>query len=297
MGVIFQNGYDSSPYATYASGDAYPSLVFDFVNQTYAVGGSAGDAGTQPLTHARIAHSGNWLAGGTITASSTATDYFSAAPDTSLTYEKWKPSSVPATWEFDNGSAVACDYCCIGAHTMGTDGASFKVQYYDGSSWVDLCDTTAPDDDMEIMVLFNFVTAQKWRLYITGASPSIAIIKFGVALQMERPLYGGHSPLDLSRQTTMRSSKSSTGEFLGRTKLRTMLSTEFAWSNLTAAWVRENWRPFQKAIEEEPFFIAWRPDTFSEVGLCYSDNMPIPQNSGTRDLMNVSLQVNARGYD
>jgi len=114
---------------------------------------------------------------------------------------------------------------------------------------------------------------------------------------MERPIYGGHAPIKFARQTILRSNYSETGEYLGRTKQRTYLSTSFAWNNLTAAWIRSNWEDLQKGIEAEPFWIAWRPTTFGDVGFCQVDEVPIPQNIGVRDLMSVSMNVRARGYD
>lgn len=267
MGVIFQTGY-SLP------------------------------GGDKPLTHARIAHSGNWLSGGTITPSTTDAAYFANGPANSLTYEKWKATALAATWEYDHGAAALCDYCVIGAHNMGTNGNTLQIQYWNGASWTGVIPATAITDDMEIMAIFGQQTRQRWRISISGGSiPEIGVIKFGKAMQMERPIYGGHAPLHMARQTVLRSNQSDTGEFLGRTKQRVQLGSTFSFANLTAAWVRANWRPFQKAIETEPFFIAWRPQDFSEVALCQSDAVPIPQNMGVRDLMSVEMQVRARAYD
>lgn len=249
----------------------------------------------EPLTHARIAHSGNWLTGGTITASSTATGFFADGPDNSLTYEKWKGSAA-ATWEYDHGSTAECDYCVIGAHTMGTDGATFKIQY-DNGGWVDLCAAQSPTTNQPIMVIFEPQTRQKFRVNISTGTPEIAVIKFGKALQMPQAIYGGHAPIDMSRQTVFRSNMSETGEFLGRTKQRNYLSSSFAWAHLESAWVRANWRPFQIAAESDPFFVAWRPTTFSECSLVQAEQIGAPENMGIRDLMSVSMSVVGYGYD
>lgn len=255
-------------------------------------------SGDQPLTHARIAHDNNWLSGGTVTASSTATGFFADGPTNGLTYEQWKPSAMPATWEYDHGSAAQCDYCVIGAHTMGTNGNTLQVQYWNGVSWTGVIPATAITTDEPIMAIFGPQTRQRWRISISnGTAPTIGVIKFGKALQMERPIYGGHAPIPMARQTIMRSNNSESGEFLGRAKQRLYLSTSYDWQNLTAAWVRANWPSFQKAIEDSPFFIAWRPATFGDVALAQTDQVPIPQNMGVRDLMSVSLSVRARGYD
>ena len=255
-------------------------------------------SGDEPMTHARIAHSGNWFAGGTVTASTTDSDYFEDAPDNSLTYEKWKPTAIGATWETDLGAAQEVDYCCIAAHDMGTKGVSLVVQYHNGSTWVDVSPVTAIADDSPVMAIFEPVTAQRWRISLSvGTAPKIGVIRFGKALQMQRAIYGGHSPLDLGRQTVLRSNISATGQFLGQSKIRNHLSASFAWQHLTADWVRTNWMPFQRAMEEEPFFIAWRPDDFGEVGYCQSNTPAVPQNTGQADLMSVTLQVKALAYD
>lgn len=254
--------------------------------------------GDEPLTHARIAHSGNWLAGGTATASTTDADFFANGPLNSLTYEKWKPTALPATWEYDHGSAAAVDYCVIGAHTMGTNGNTLEIQYWNGSAWVDVIPATAIADDSPIFAIFGEQTRQRWRIQISnGTVPTIGVVKFGTAMQMERPLYGGHAPLNMARQTTLRSNMSESGEFLGRTMQRVQLSTSYAWQHLSSAWVRANWYPFQRAIETEPFFIAWRPETYSEVGLCQVDGTPVPENMGIRDLMSVEMEVRGYGYE
>ena len=255
-------------------------------------------SGDQPLTHARIAHSLNWLSGGTVTASSTATGYFAGGPTNSLTYERWKPAGATATWEYDHGSAVECDYCAIAAHTMGTNGNSLTVQYYDGAAWQDLTASTAITTDGPLMAILEPVTAQRWRISLaSGTAPEIGVVKFGSALQMQQPLYGGHAPISTARQTILRSNYSETGEFLGRSKQRTYLATQYAWQHPTEAWVRANWPTFQLATESEPFFIAWRPDRLDDVAFAQLDEVPIPSNMGIRAYMEVSMQVRARGYN
>jgi hypothetical protein len=255
-------------------------------------------SGDKPLTYARIAHSLNWLSGGTASVSSTATGFFANAPLNTLTYERWKPASVTATWEYNHGSAAEADYCCIAAHTMGTNGNSVQVQYWTGSAWADLCPVTAVTSDEPIMVIFEPETRQRWRISITGGTaPEVGVIKFGTAMQMERPIYGGVAPIPMARQTILRSNYSETGEYLGRVQQRSYLSASYSWQHLTSDWVRANWPDFQRATEAEPFWLAWRPGTFGDVGYCQVDEVPIPSNMGIRDLLSVSMSVRARGYD
>jgi hypothetical protein len=252
----------------------------------------------EPLTNARIAHSGNWFSG-TVTASTTAAGFFASGPDNSLTYETWKPTAIPATWENDLGSAVLVNYCCIAAHTLGTNGCTITIQYWDGSAWVDRTPATLIADNMPIFCIFAGTTAQRWRVNITAGAgnPSIGVIKFGAALQMQQPFYGGHTPLALAVQVILRSNQSETGENLGRTKQRVMFGTSFSWQHLKADWVRTNWPPFQRAMAADAFFIAWRPIDYSEVGFCQVDQIPAPSNMGVKDYMSVDMSVRALGYD
>ena len=254
----------------------------------------------KPTTHARIAHSANWNAGGTITASTTATGYFADAPDNSMTYEKWSPSALPATWQNDLGSALECDYCCIAGHSMGTNGNTLQVQYDStgGGVWVDVINTAITSDE-PIYCIFEPETYQKWRgLISNGTAPEIAVIRFGLSLQMERPIYQGHTPINMNRKTTVRSTKSELGQWLGRSRIRSDLTGSFQWSNLTSAWARANIYPLIKAVEVEPFFIAWRPGTFTDVQYCWTtDNPEGPPNAGSRDLVSFGMNVEALGYE
>lgn len=256
--------------------------------------------GDEPTTHARIAHSGNWNAGGTISASTTAAGFFADAPDNSLTFEKWAPSALPATWEIDLGSALEIDYCAIAGHNMGTNGNTLQVQYDStgGGVWVDVINAAITDDE-HIFAIFEPKTFQKWRIRISGGTaPSIAVIRFGKALQMERAMYAGHTPLKTNRKTTIRSTKSELGQWLGRTKIRNMLTGNFEWDNLTSDFVRANIGLFIRSIETEPFFIAWRPATFTDVEYCWTMSNPDgPTNTGPRDLASFSVEVEALGFE
>ena len=148
MGVIFQSGY------TLPGGD-------------------------EPLTHARIAHSGTWVTQGVITASTTATGYYASAPDNSLTYEKWSPTALPADWENDFGASQTVDYCAVAAHNLFTAGCSVKVQSWNGATWDDVISTTIVADNSPLFFIFEPVTATKFRLRITSGSSN--------------PTIGGHS--------------------------------------------------------------------------------------------------------
>lgn len=257
-------------------------------------------APARPLTHARIAHA-TITRTGSLSASGEQAGFEADAALNPLTYESWKPDALPATWRIDAGAAVSVDYVGIARHTLGTDGASVKPQWSDNDSvWNDITGIAAhaPADDGQILFLFAAESHRYWRIEVTGSTiPSISVVFIGVALAMERPIYGGHSPLDLSRTTVIRPLRSERGQFLGRSIVRGGFAADFSWQHLTPTFYRTEFELFVEDALRFPFFLAWRPSTFTEsVGYVWSGQDIAPSNMGTgKGLMQVSLSVEGLG--
>jgi len=186
---------------------------------------------------------------------------------------------------------------------MGTDGASVKPQWSDNdSAWNDITGITAhaPADDGPVLFLFAAESHRYWRIQVTGTTiPSIGVVFIGAALAMERMLYGGHSPLDLSRTTVIRPHQSERGQFLGRRIVRGGLHADFSWQHLTPDFYRSEFEPFVADALEFPFFLAWRPSTFTEsVGYVWTGQDISPTNMGIgKGLMQVSISVDGLGLN
>lgn len=257
----------------------------------YVAGGSI-----EPLTHARISHSENWMLIDSTAASSTETDFDADATANTMTYEKWKPTVTPAYIEHTALVNHNCDSCCIAAHDLGTQKASISIQYHNGSTWISFVGPVTISSNNPIIALFNGTLATRWRVYIHSATamPYIGVICFGTVTQMPRPLYGGHEPAILNRNAVYRTNRSESGELLGRSVIRRSLNASFTWSNIEADWVRTHWSSLQIGVESEPFFIAWRPDTFAvETAYVLSGPLSPPSNQGVRDLMTLELSGEA----
>lgn len=249
----------------------------------------------QPLCNARIAHSRNWVTG-TPSVTGTAVGYFSDAPNDTLTYERWKPDALPAVWQLNDVSGDV-NYCAIAAHTCGSDGVIVSVEYWDGTSWMPI-DSVAPTDDSPIMFLFQTVSSDMLRVLFTGSvAPEVGVLKFGIVLELPDQIFSGHVPVSLGRRTVLRSNYSDTGEFLGRTRQRSFQETAFSWDKLPRAWIDAWWPDLQRAIESEPFWIAWRPSSFQDVAFAQVDEVPIPSFTGMRDFMAAEFSVRALGVD
>ena len=252
----------------------------------------ADSGAADPLSHARIGYS-TITRNATVTASSAAPGFPASSIKHPLTYERWLPTTAPATLTIDSGALVLSDYVGIAAHTVGSTGGVITISYSEnGTDWTDVLQTGPPNDNA-IMALFEPVLARYWRIQISRVA-EIGAVYIGRALVMQRCMYGGHSPGTLSRQTEIEPSRSVTGQFLGRSIVRQGFATSYQWANLTAPWYRANFDPFVEAALRNPFFIAWYPEKFpGEVLYAWCNHDISPTNQGQRDLMSVGFNVEA----
>lgn len=242
--------------------------------------------------YARICYS-NIARSATITASSETSGFEAENVQNALTWNFWRPTSVAATIVFDLGTAQDVDYCGIAAHNCGTKGNTITIAYSsNNSTWTNVDDTT-PTDDSVILFLFTQRNYRYWRITISGGTaPDIGVIYLGTQLTMQRSTYGGHTPITLSKKTSVRPQKSEGGQWLGRSKIRQGAQTNLAFKNLTASWVRTYFEPFIDSAIDYPFFFAWRPTSYTdEVAYCWTAGDISVGNSGQADLMDTSFAV------
>lgn len=247
------------------------------------------------LCHARIGYQ-TMTRNATVAVSSSAAGFPADSLKNSMTYDRWRPESVPAYVAFNQADAVEVDYIGIAGHNLYSVGAMITVQHSNnGVTWSTVA-IMEPSRDGALMIQFEPVTAKYWRVSIDGGIPTIAVIYFGKVLVMQRGNYGGHSPGTLSRITDTMPNKSDTGQFLGRSIIRQGYGTSYAWSNLTANWYRQYFDPFVESARKYPFFIQWFPEKFpDEVLYAWTDDNISPSNMGVRDLMSVGFSVQALG--
>jgi hypothetical protein len=273
-------------------------------------------AGTENLAYPRLCYQ-NAVRGEALTASTTAAGFFEQAPANSLTYESWSPSSLPATLDVTVSGSLPVTYCGIASHTLGTSAATVALQYStDGTTYVTV-DEVGAVDDAPILFMFAKINAQYWRLSISGSTaPSLAVWYLGEALVMERGVYQGYTPIELSRKTIFRPQMSESGQWIGRSIVRKSVSSTMQVNNLSNVWVRRYLEPFIVSALRYPYFFAWHPIPdyagkslildFAEQqyassralssatdGVAYvqTSSDVQPTNSGPRDLMSVSIPM------
>ena len=120
----------------------------------------------------------------------------------------------------------------------------------------------------------------------------LGVIYAGAALEMQRGIYGGHSPIVLNSKTDYQSTMSESGQFLGRTINREGIETSYKWNHLTPEFYRTDFQPFVNSAKRLPFFLLWRPDTYTDAvfGYTTSDISPSNMTGGSR-LMEVGFNM------
>jgi hypothetical protein len=244
-----------------------------------------------PLNHARIL----WAPiSGVVTADGTG----GALAANDFTFQRWDTGALPANWTLVAAANVDVDTVFIAGHNLGTVGATVEVQTAAtlGGAFTTRA-TIVPPDDTAIAVMINNAgtpySIRELRIRVTGPAPAqIGIIRAGVALQMQQPVFGGVNPIGLNRLVETRHAISETGQWLGRTVQRQALRTTMDWAHLESAWYRANFDPFAQRLPQRPFGLIQNPLRMPEsVAWCWTDESPAPQNMGVRDLMSVSLNI------
>ena len=255
---------------------------------------SAAAGNSLPLTHARIGYH-SYLDSAVITASQAGDAGHPVGNiTTTQTFERYKSTVLPVTTiDVDLGTAKPVDY--IGM--VGKKIEAYTLEFsLDDISYTQISALGDPSQVAK-MGLFEETEARYWRIAIVGNILSntfdIANIKLGLTLTMYHAIYGGHTPLNLSRQTVTKPNISEGGEFLGSSTIRKGFSTSYDFKNLPADWYRNEFDPFvEHASEGRTFYVAWRPEKFPlEVGYCLGNSDIAPSNMGTRDLMQVTFNV------
>ena len=208
------------------------------------------------------------------------------------TGERWAPDDATPTLTVSGYGTQAITYLAIVAHTLGSNGVTVTAETGSGQVLLE----ASPEEDDTLMALFPATTAGEITITLSGPA-EIGVVMLGEALRMERRIYGGHAPARLHQQYGTIVANGGNA-YLGQIQRWSSVVTEFAWSNLTTDFVREDLREFRDYFDSgRPFVVSWRPLTWpDEAVYCWRSGDPMQiTNSGPRDLMSASISV--EGYD
>lgn len=212
---------------------------------------------------------------GTITASTEADGFDAAFAYAEEVVNAWKPTAVPADWTVTFSTDKLVSYVGIGAHTIGSQGATVKVQVSDGSGgWDDVAGAvTSPTDNTAILFLFPEMTKSAVRIVMTGAVAEIGYILVGAVTIFPRRSSFTGLPITESQKVEYRDNTSMTGKPLGRTLQRDGLEFTVEVKHLPETFRSNEWAAFREAMERggrQFFFYAAKPGSYpDEVALAW----------------------------
>ena len=186
------------------------------------------------------------------------------------------------------------DTVCIGAHNLS--GATISVEYDPAASgYVPFhADIEPVTNDAIMLHISSTVSVTKLKISITGLTGSFFVgsVYAGIALQMQRPFFGGHTPAVLARQADYYSSMSESGNFIGVEVRRRAIESSADWKNITDTWYRQYVVPFLASAETLPFYFAWNLEQYpTDVVYCKNITNIAPSYSGQRNLMTFSIPL------
>lgn len=246
-----------------------------------------------PLNHARILYRNELFTSLSVTATS-GTDPLNAI----------KPNTYEAFTFTGNTELVATlsanqqvDTICIGAHNLGDDGGTVTVSIDDNESDpVTVSDSIAVTDNTPIMFHFPAEYSAKRVIVSFTASTAnekrIAYISAGVSLQMQRPFFSGHNPINNADVTSYYNNRTQSGNIIGQEVRRLGFKTAASWKNLDDGWYRNYIPAFKESSKTLPFFFAWNLLEYpQDVGFCrISEDISAPY-SGVRNLRTLDINL------
>mgnify|MGYP003635011658 FL=1 len=215
------------------------------------------------------------------------------------TWERWALADGAVTLLLQTTAASTINYIAMAAHnlfTAGTTRINIQVSTTVGSGWFTVCDQSIISNAPIFCSLDDYLNIVEVRITFTGGtSREIGVVYAGESLIMQRGLFSGHNPINLSSMTEYRNAMSDSGQFLGRRIKRKGQQSSFAWANLTDDWYREYFQPFVVSAKTTPFFIQWRPDYQPlECAFGYTTADISPSNQGgTTRMMSVNFTMRA----
>lgn len=185
----------------------------------------------------------NLMATGTVTASSSSTNYPVANLLTESTTEYWKPSSVTASVSLDCLVDKNANSLAIIGHTLGSTNSTVELRVSSDGITFSLLHSITPQDDSAIVLLFNDTSWRYWRITILGSTslPYISNIFIGERFTFPAGVMPPYTPTWACKTYDLLTSTTIGGQFIGNRVIYTggetsinlvAFSTEFATNNL-----------------------------------------------------------------
>jgi hypothetical protein len=244
-----------------------------------------------------------WQAYAGTPSASTAADGFGAAlAFNGDTFDAWRPTAVPADLAVIYAESQVVTYAGIAAHTIGTAGATVKLQTWGGAAWADVpgCEV-APISDDPILFLIKPTETSRVRIVITGGIAEVGVFMAGRVTEFENGRFADYLGAvgNDARVIEYLDNTSVTGEFLGRTVRSDGLEFPFNVDHISETWAATEWPDMRdyfltgKAVA----FFANRPLGYpDEVYFARPTELPRLDRTLANKLASRTLTMNLRGH-
>jgi len=246
-----------------------------------------------PLNHARILYENELFNYSSVVPSTGGTASYAINPNT---WQRWTFTATGSdSILITLPASVDVDTICIGAHNLaGVEIAPFYDTDSSGSFTGFTTPKTPSTNDSVMFHVSSSLSVRRLVLNINGATGEkfIGYISAGVALQMQRPFFGGHTPITDATVTKFYDSWTESGNIIGRSKRSQGQETTADFKNIDDGWYRNYFQGFKESALTLPYFFAWNlleyPD---DVGLCCTDSDISAPYMGTRALRSISFTL------
>ena len=213
----------------------------------------------------------NILTEGDLTVSSETSDGAGLNAMSDTTFDFWTPSAASARLDVDMGEAVTCDAVGIAAHTLGTDGASFRIRT--GTTGFENVITRiehSPLTDDTIIGLFPSISARYWRFEILNGPASIGVVKIGKRVIVPTGVLLGHVGVNHGERIELLSNDSINGQFLGTRIIRRSAEINIDFGLVSKTFVENDLAMFEYNYNQgKTFFYAGSPANLpNDIGYC-----------------------------
>jgi len=245
------------------------------------------------LNHARILYN-NLLTSSTVSPSTGSNANYTLIPNTAQRWTFTGGASESILFTLPANQNI--DTVCISSHNFagGTVEAFYDVDATAGGFVSMGVKTPTSSNDAIMWHMSSAVSIRRIQInvYNSPASSFLGSVYAGVALQMQRPFFGGHTPAVLARRAEYFGSNTESGQFIGTQVRRRAYESEAQWKNLSDTWYRAYFQPFTVVAETLPFYFAWNLLEYpSDVVYCKPITNITPQYQGQRNLMSVDIPL------
>lgn len=209
------------------------------------------------------------------------------------TADYWQPTGAD-TLRATMGGSEAADCAFFAAHTLA--GLTVKVQYHNGSTWVDLA-TVVPATNEPFLIVFPTTSATQWGVSVSGAC-IIGVAWIGPRVVIPGGVVPGYTPVWAAREVKKWGGGTRRGHWLGQrvdmvtahlTPQFMQVPYDFAATTLKAFRARYN--------EGRAFVFACAPSIFPDdcayVWAEEGESLPAPISAGA---VYTDLSFNVTAY-